>query len=250
MTRKESYNRIDAIIAKYEIDDEYVTITNSKDYDALRIARKALEQESSNDMVSRGVFEQVMWERNVAIEQLKELGYGFGERLRTDSDIISRKTVKSEYKRQLESDLKDDTRGIDFSEFADCTAFNKFIDDIPSVEPQESMREFTEEEAKAYSKALDKMYKPTGFNVFNELCEDAISRQAVLELVADYDLSMGQVVKGIHALPPVTPHLNNVLDKIKGYVDHIGNTGMGKKKSLEFIDKFIEELQSESEVEE
>lgn len=38
-----------------------------------------------------------------------------------------------------------------------------------------------------------------------EPCEDTVSRQAVLELVADYDLSMGQVVKGIHALPPVTP---------------------------------------------
>jgi len=36
-------------------------------------------------------------------------------------------------------------------------------------------------------------------------CEDAISRTAVLELVADYDLSMGQVVKGIHALPSVSP---------------------------------------------
>lgn len=34
---------------------------------------------------------------------------------------------------------------------------------------------------------------------------DLISRQAVLELIADYDLSMGQVVKGIHALPSVTP---------------------------------------------
>ena len=38
-----------------------------------------------------------------------------------------------------------------------------------------------------------------------EPCEDAISRQAALELVANYDLSMGQVVKGIHALPPVNP---------------------------------------------
>lgn len=38
-----------------------------------------------------------------------------------------------------------------------------------------------------------------------EPCDNAISRQAVLELVGDYDLSMGQVVKGIHALPPVTP---------------------------------------------
>lgn len=45
--------------------------------------------------------------------------------------------------------------------------------------------------------------------VFAELeqkpCEDAISRKEVLELVGDYDLSMGQVVKGIHALPPITP---------------------------------------------
>ena len=37
-----------------------------------------------------------------------------------------------------------------------------------------------------------------------EPCDDAVSRQAVLDLVADYDLSMGQVVKGIHALPSVT----------------------------------------------
>lgn len=46
-------------------------------------AIKALEQEPSNDMVSRGVFEQVMWERDVAIEQLHELGYELGEKIRT-----------------------------------------------------------------------------------------------------------------------------------------------------------------------
>ena len=44
---------------------------------------KALDQEPSNDMVSRGVFEQVMWERDVAIEQLKELGYELGEKPKT-----------------------------------------------------------------------------------------------------------------------------------------------------------------------
>jgi len=38
-----------------------------------------------------------------------------------------------------------------------------------------------------------------------EPCEDTISRQAVLDLIADYDLSMGQVVRGIHALPSVKP---------------------------------------------
>ena len=38
----------------------------------------------------------------------------------------------------------------------------------------------------------------------NDLGVDAVSRQEVLELIADYDLSMGQVVRGIHALPSVT----------------------------------------------
>ena len=53
MTREEAYNRIDAIIAKHEIDDEYVTITSILDYDALRMARKALEQASCEDAISR-----------------------------------------------------------------------------------------------------------------------------------------------------------------------------------------------------
>ena len=53
MTREEAYNRIDAIIAKYEIDDEYVTITNFKDYDALRIAREILEQEPKTDVLDK-----------------------------------------------------------------------------------------------------------------------------------------------------------------------------------------------------
>lgn len=49
-------------------------------------------------------------------------------------------------------------------------------------------------------------------------CEDCISRKAVLDLVADYDLSMGQVVKGIHALPSVTPTNEDISEAyIKGY---------------------------------
>lgn len=53
MTKEEAYNRIDAIIAKHEIDDEYVTITNFMDYDALRMARKALEVEPLTDIEQR-----------------------------------------------------------------------------------------------------------------------------------------------------------------------------------------------------
>lgn len=45
-------------------------------------AIKALEQQPN--MVSRSAYEQVMWERDVAIVQLKELGYGLGEKPKTD----------------------------------------------------------------------------------------------------------------------------------------------------------------------
>ena len=39
------------------------------------------------------IMEQIKWERDVAIEQLKELGYGLGEKIRTDEDCISREEV-------------------------------------------------------------------------------------------------------------------------------------------------------------
>ena len=62
--------------------------------------------------------------------------------------------------------------------------------DIAEYDKERLREEVTNLEAKI--KALDQ-----------QPCSDVISRQAVLELVADYDLSMGQVVKGIHALPSV-----------------------------------------------
>ena len=38
-----------------------------------------------------------------------------------------------------------------------------------------------------------------------------------------------------------------MLDKVRGYINHIRNTGWGKKKSLEFIEKYIDGLKAESE---
>ena len=62
----------------------------------------------------------------------------------------------------------------------------------------------------------------------------------------DYDelVAFADTITGIqtHEVIPI-----DVLDKIKGYIDHIRNTGMGKNKSLEFIEKFIEGLKAESE---
>lgn len=62
--------------------------------DEVRKLPPVTPQEPSKDMVSRGVFEQVMWERDVAIDQLKELGYGFGEKPRTGHWIECEDEVK------------------------------------------------------------------------------------------------------------------------------------------------------------
>ena len=55
--------------------------------------RKSLEQQPCDDCVSLEVYKQVTWERDIAIEQLNELGYGFGEKIRTSDDCVSRQAV-------------------------------------------------------------------------------------------------------------------------------------------------------------
>ena len=46
-------------------------------------AHSGYEPKTESSTVSLGVFEQVKWERDVAIEQLKELGYSLGEKPKT-----------------------------------------------------------------------------------------------------------------------------------------------------------------------
>jgi len=67
--------------------------------DTFEMAIQALSQKpcedaiSTKDAVSRGVFEQVMCERDIAIEQLHELGYEFGQKIEPCEDAISREAV-------------------------------------------------------------------------------------------------------------------------------------------------------------
>ena len=39
------------------------------------------------------IIEQIKWERDIAIQQLKDLGYSLGEKIRTDGDTISRQAA-------------------------------------------------------------------------------------------------------------------------------------------------------------
>ena len=78
MTRKEAWERIDIIITRHEVDDIYVTITKSKDYDALRTAREVLEQAPCDDAISRQ--ELINWIESIQPMDGKELGVLFDVR--------------------------------------------------------------------------------------------------------------------------------------------------------------------------
>lgn len=90
--------------------------------EAYKMAIKALECDYKAD------YEQVRWERDVAIAQLKELGYEFGEKIRTDGDTISRQAVLD----AIENEYKGKANEVLAHEIVNIMAI---IDDIPPVNP-------------------------------------------------------------------------------------------------------------------
>lgn len=65
-----------------------------------KIVNHVEETEISDDCVSLEVYKQVTRERDIAIEQLKELGYEFGEKIRTSDDCVSRAEILEEMTRR------------------------------------------------------------------------------------------------------------------------------------------------------
>ena len=82
----------------------YTAAGNSIEYSdklqsAMALAINALNAPNTLEMLETlkrvsKAYEQCAWERDIAIGQLRELGYGLGEKIRTDSDTISRQKVK------------------------------------------------------------------------------------------------------------------------------------------------------------
>lgn len=82
---------------------------------------------------------------------------------------IERTRYLVEWLKELQTYRKRECETCKYSEDGKCAGTEKCHECMwKNQYEQEPMREFTKEEAKAYSKALDKMYKPTGFNVFEE----------------------------------------------------------------------------------
>jgi len=64
---------------------------DERDIPILEAAISALQ--AQEETVSRKVYEQISWERDIAVMQLKDLGYSLGEKIRTDGDTISRQAL-------------------------------------------------------------------------------------------------------------------------------------------------------------
>ena len=81
-----------------------IAVADSSDYVGLSVEDvkkvtdevvKGLKQLPSAppEQPSREYVGQLRWERDLAIQQLKDLGYGLGEKIRTDGDTISRQAA-------------------------------------------------------------------------------------------------------------------------------------------------------------
>lgn len=63
----------------HEEEIKYLAMEEAYEH-AIEIVNKVVE-ENKNKYVSIGAYKQVAWERDIAIEQLHELGYEFGEKI-------------------------------------------------------------------------------------------------------------------------------------------------------------------------
>lgn len=93
---------------------------------ALDMGIKSLRQKTSEDCVSLEVYKQIIYERDIAIEQLRELGYELGEKIRISDDCVNRQAVIDELNRLGRNAFRDDT---------DYDNFFAFVDSLPPVTP-------------------------------------------------------------------------------------------------------------------
>ena len=89
MTREEA-------IEIFKLLRQQDTRVDADEYEeALQMAISALERIEGLE----GASKQFMWERDIAISQLKELGYGFGQKIEPCEDAISREALlKKQYR--------------------------------------------------------------------------------------------------------------------------------------------------------
>lgn len=118
-------NHIDSGVGEYE--------RYGLTLDECRQVIKALEEQPNS-------LEQIKWERDTAINQLKELGYGFGEKIEKCEDCISRKAAKVSIQRKIDEVVsKDGSYDYGMKQYIGGLLTAKIAisrNNLPSVTPQ------------------------------------------------------------------------------------------------------------------
>jgi hypothetical protein len=76
-------NYMDVLISKNALLEEFewlLSVVNESSKDEIRDVIQRIKNAPAVDAVSRGLFEQYKWERDVAISQLEDLGISFGQK--------------------------------------------------------------------------------------------------------------------------------------------------------------------------
>ena len=108
--------------------------------------------------------EQIRWERDVAIEQLKELGYGLGEKIRTSKDTISREETLN-VMHALMDNARIGEEDDDYETLDDIKEqYLEIVKGMVSVQP------ISENEKEIYSRGWKDGAEATAYHV--ELCEE------------------------------------------------------------------------------
>ena len=83
---------MDVLISKNALLEEFewlLSVVNESSKDDVRDTIQRIKNAPAVDAVSRGLFEQYKWERDVAISQLEELGICFGQKIET-ANVVSK----------------------------------------------------------------------------------------------------------------------------------------------------------------
>ena len=75
---------MDVLISKNALLDEFEwlkSVVNESSKDDVEDVIQRIKNAPAVEAVSRGLFEQYKWERDIAIKQLEELGISFGQKI-------------------------------------------------------------------------------------------------------------------------------------------------------------------------
>lgn len=131
MTNKEAIKRIKDFALYHAIRD----LPNSAyTVEAFEMAIRALENQDRG-VVSVGLYEQVRWERDVAISQLEELGYGLGEKTREEDKKMGKPTLAdiaaklSEFDSECLMTIDEYLESVENGSITDYDGYGVYVDD-------------------------------------------------------------------------------------------------------------------------